>query len=169
MSNPPRAELQRFNVIPLSEAHAEQLSSWRYEPPFDFYNWTTWQVMLELGMEFGDPDIRTRQYAAVLDSDGDFIGFAQFFPLLGLTRLGLGLRPDLCDQGLGLSFVQAIVAEALRRAPDYEIDLEVHTWNDRAILTYQRAGFIITDTYAKQTHTGLVDVYCMCYLPEGAQ
>ncbi|QHT58750.1 GNAT family N-acetyltransferase [Paenibacillus lycopersici] len=159
---------QRFNVIPLSETLAEQLSAWRYEPPFDFYNWTTWQVMLELGIEFGDPDIRNRQYAAVTDADGQFIGFAQFFPLLGLTRIGLGLRPDLCDRGLGVPFVQAIVAEAVRRAPADEIDLEVHTWNVRAIRTYQRAGFAITDTYAKKTPAGLVDVYCMCYLPDEA-
>ncbi|NBD27205.1 GNAT family N-acetyltransferase [Paenibacillus glycinis] len=168
MSNP-HPFPPRFNVVPLSEQLAEQLSSWRYEPPFDFYNWTTWQVMLELGIEFGDPDIRNRQYAAVTDADGDFIGFAQFFPLLGLTRIGLGLRPDLCNLGLGVPFVLAIVAEALRRAPGDEIDLEVHTWNVRAIRTYQRAGFVITDTYAKQTHTGLVDVYCMCYLPGEAQ
>ncbi|QHW32099.1 GNAT family N-acetyltransferase [Paenibacillus rhizovicinus] len=166
MSNFRPAAEQRFNVIPLSEALAEQLTTWRYEPPFDFYNWTTWQVMLELGMEFGDPDIRNRQYAAVTDADGLFIGFAQFFPLLGLTRIGLGLRPDLCNNGLGVPFVQAILAEAMRRAPDDEIDLEVHTWNVRAIRTYQRAGFVITDTYAKQTQAGIVDVYCMCYLPD---
>lgn len=167
MSNPHLARnSQTYRLIPLSEPLAEQLSTWRYDPPFDFYNWTTWQVMLELGMEFGDPYVRLHQYAAVLGEEDEFIGFAQFFPLLGVTRLGLGLRPDLCDQGLGVPFVQAIAAEALRRAPDDEIDLEVHTWNIRAIRTYQRAGFLIADTYAKQTHTGLVDVYCMTFLPE---
>ncbi|SFJ74343.1 Protein N-acetyltransferase, RimJ/RimL family [Paenibacillus sp. UNC496MF] len=162
----PNARPPRFRVAPLTEELAEQLSTWRYEPPFDFYNWTSWQVMLELGMEFGDPDVRNRQYAAVLDENGEFVGFAQFFPLLGLTRIGLGLRPDLCDRGLGVPFVKAIVAEAIRRAPHDEIDLEVHAWNVRAIRTYQRAGFVIADTYGKQTHTGVVEVYCMCYLPE---
>ncbi|RAP73362.1 GNAT family N-acetyltransferase [Paenibacillus montanisoli] len=154
-----------FNVVPLSDALAEELSTWRYEPPFDFYNWSTWEVMQQLGIEFGDAYIRQQQYAAVTDGDGALIGFAQFFPLLGVTRIGLGLRPDLCGQGQGLGFflVQAIVAEAIRRAPEDEIDLEVHVWNTHAIRTYERAGFVITDTYEKPTAAGDVTVHCMCY------
>ncbi|SFT27382.1 GNAT family N-acetyltransferase [Paenibacillus sp. BC26] len=154
-----------FTVVPLSDALAEELSTWRYEPPYDFYNWSTWEVMQQLGIEFGDAYVREQQYAAVTHDDGRLVGFAQFFPLLGVTRIGLGLRPDLCGQGLGLPLLQAIVAEAIRRAPNDIIDLEVHVWNTRAIRTYERSGFIITDTYAKPTATGLVDVHCMCYAP----
>ncbi|SDX54924.1 GNAT family N-acetyltransferase [Paenibacillus sp. CF384] len=154
-----------FTVVPLSDALAEELSTWRYESPYDFYNWSTWEVMQQLGIEFGDAYVREQQYAAVTSDDGRLIGFAQFFPLLGVTRIGLGLRPDLCGTGLGLPLVQAIVAEAIHRAPTDIIDLEVHVWNTRAIRTYERSGFIITDTYAKQTATGSVDVHCMCYAP----
>ncbi|WP_219834809.1 GNAT family N-acetyltransferase [Paenibacillus sp. R14(2021)] len=164
MTNPASTtKLNPFTVGPLSEQLAEELTGWRYEPPFDFYNWTTWQVMLQLGIEFGDADVRERQYVALTGDNGALAGFAQFFPLLGVTRIGLGLRPDLCGQGLGLPLVQAIVAEAIRRAPGDEIDLEVHTWNGRAIRTYERAGFVITDTYAKQTPSGSVNVHCMSY------
>ncbi|MBP3967273.1 GNAT family N-acetyltransferase [Paenibacillus lignilyticus] len=155
----------RFTVVQLSDALAEELSTWRYEPPYDFYNWSTWEVMQQLGIEFGDAYVREQQYAAVTNDDGRLVGFAQFFPLLGVTRIGLGLRPDLCGRGLGLPLVQAIVAEAIRRAPNDIIDLEVHVWNTRAIRTYERSGFIITDTYAKPTATGSVDVHCMCYAP----
>ncbi|AZN43517.1 GNAT family N-acetyltransferase [Paenibacillus albus] len=121
--------------------------------------------MQQLGMEFGDPIVRDQQYRAVVSDAGEMVGFAQFFPLLGVTRLGLGLRPELCGRGLGLALVRAIVAEAERQAPEGEIDLEVHIWNERAIRTYERAGFVITDTYAKTTAAGTVDVHCMCYMP----
>ncbi|WP_308637093.1 GNAT family N-acetyltransferase [Paenibacillus silvisoli] len=164
-SQPASAAKYTLNVVPLSDALAEELSAWRYEPPFDFYNWSTWKVMQQLGIEFGDAYIRQQQYAAVTDDNGALIGFAQFFPILGVTRIGLGLRPDLCGQGqgLGITLVQAIVKEAIRRAPDDEIDLEVHVWNTRAIRTYERAGFIITDTYEKPTAAGDVTVHCMSY------
>ncbi|REE83852.1 ribosomal protein S18 acetylase RimI-like enzyme [Paenibacillus taihuensis] len=155
-------------VVPLSDPLAEQLTGWRYEPPFDFYNWSSWEVMQQLGMEFGDPIVRSQQYRAVTNKAGEMVGFAQFFPLLGVTRLGLGLRPDLCGhgRGLGLALVRAIVAEAERQSPGDEIDLEVHVWNERAIRTYERAGFVIADTYSKPTAAGPVDVHCMCYVPQ---
>ncbi|MFC5647990.1 GNAT family N-acetyltransferase [Paenibacillus solisilvae] len=170
MTVPHAASTNPIILTALSSQLAEALCSWRYPSPFDFYNWSSWETMQQLGIEFGDEQLRIQQYAAALDAQGSFIGFAQFFPLLGVTRIGLGLRPDLCGQGLGLPFVQAIVAEALRRAPGDEIDLEVLVWNSRAIRTYKRANFVITDTYPKRTAQGLVDVHCMTYLsPDNTQ
>lgn len=159
------ADSSSFTLTPLDPALAEELSRWRYEPPYDFYNWSSWEVMQQLGLEFGDAEIRQQQYAAVKNTEGQFIGFAQFFTLLGVIRLGLGLRPDLCGLGLGLPFVQAIVEEALRRAPGDEIDLEVHVWNTRAIRTYEKAGFVITDTYERPIGSATVEVHCMSFMP----
>jgi len=152
-----------FIVAPLTEQWAEQLCSWHYEPPYDFYSWKDWDQMKRHGHEFGDPLIRSLQYSAVLDSSGNLAGFAQFFPLLGVTRIGLGMRPELCNQGLGYSFFQTIVQEARRRAPDDELDLEVHAWNARAIRTYEKAGFVIDDTYERPGPRGSELVHCMIY------
>lgn len=121
--------------------------------------------MLQDQAEFADPQIRAEQYRAVLDEDGLLSGFVQFFPIVGVTRLGLGLRPDLCGKGsgIGTQFVQLLVQEAQRRMPQQEIDLEVLVWNKRAIQTYERAGFTITDTYDKRTPTGIAAFHCMVY------
>lgn len=118
------------------------------------------------GFEFGDPVLRDMQYAAVLAEDGSFIGFAQFFPLgASVIRLGLGLRPNLCGQGLGALFVRTIAEEALRRSPGCEVDLEVFTWNTRAIRTYEKAGFITEDTYMRPAPDGPHEVHCMVFHP----
>lgn len=121
--------------------------------------------------EFADPLIRIEQYSAVVDEDDSLCGFVQFFPIVGVTRLGLGLHPNLCGQaetqgkgkGLGAAFVKLLVQEAKRRAPLNEIDLEVFVWNERAIRTYVKAGFAITDTYERQTPTGMATFHCMVY------
>ncbi|MDR6554410.1 GNAT family N-acetyltransferase [Paenibacillus qinlingensis] len=156
-------------VVPLTETACQELCTWRYPAPYAIYNWPSWETMLDNQSEFADPLIRDEQYRGVVDINGTLLGFVQFFPIVGVTRLGLGLRPDLCGQGgankrgLGTQFVQLLVAEAQRRSPEQEIDLEVLVWNERAIRAYQRAGFTMTDNYEKWTPTGPADFHCMVY------
>lgn len=152
-----------FRIVPLTVDHCRELCSWRYEPPYNLYAWRTWTEMEKEQLEFGDPHIRDAQYAAVLDAEDGLAGFAQFFPLVGVTRIGLGMRPELCGLGLGTDIVTAIVEEAKKRAPGQEIDLEVPVWNIRAHKVYERAGFIKTDRYELQTKNGTAEFYCMVY------
>lgn len=154
-----------MTIHPLEIRHAREICGWTYEAPFDIYNWPDWESMQKDGIEFGDPVLRETQYAAVLGSGLELIGFAQFFPIAGVTRLGLGLRPDLCSQGLGSAFTRLIAREALLRSRGNEIDLEVLTWNTRAIRAYEQAGFRITDTYARRTAAGFAECHCMVYMP----
>ncbi|MHC2183122.1 ribosomal-protein-alanine N-acetyltransferase [Paenibacillus sp. PvR052] len=152
-----------FQLVPLTEAQCRDICSWTYPPPYDSYHFRPWQIMFSAQEEFADSEIRANQYRAVLDSDGVLSGFAQFFPIEGVTRLGLGMRPHLCGLGKGIHFVRAIVEEARRLSPQNQLDLEVMTWNERAIRVYARAGFIITDTYERMTPTGTGEFHCMVW------
>lgn len=154
-----------FHVEPMQEEHAELVCSWEYEPAYQIYGFLPWEHMKALEVEFGDPVIRELQYAVIMSEYGTVEGFAQFFPLAGVTRLGLGMNPALIGKGHGTAFVEAIVKEALHRHPNDEIDLEVLTWNKRAIHIYQKAGFGITDTYERPTPTGTGEFHCMVYQP----
>ncbi|GGO09792.1 GNAT family N-acetyltransferase [Saccharibacillus kuerlensis] len=151
-----------FEVHPMTAEEAEAVCGWVYEPPYDIYGWMPWEEVKKLEIEFGDPELRRQQYVTV-HRDGTLCGFAQLFPLGGTTRLGIGMRPDFCGQGMGALFVHAVVEEALRRIPGQEIDLEVLTWNQRAIKAYQKAGFAITDLYERMTPDGMKPFYCMVY------
>jgi ribosomal-protein-alanine N-acetyltransferase len=113
--------------------------------------------------EFADPIVRCEQYAAVVDGQDRLCGYAQFFPIVGVTRLGLSLRPDLVGQGLGSELTALLVQEAKQRNPQHIIDLEVLTWNIRAQKTYRSAGFLLTDTYIRMTPNGFAMFYCMVY------
>lgn len=153
-----------WQVVPMTEAHAEEVCRWRFEPPYDVYNNDPWDTLKKLEIEFGDPKLREEQYAAVIDpDDGELMGYAQFFPIVGVTRLGLALRPDLCGDGIGPSFVRLLVREARRRKPEDEIDLEVLLWNVRARRAYEKAGFRVTDQYERGTPDGPKPFYCMTY------
>lgn len=152
-----------FIITSMTTEHARSISEWNYPPPYNIYGWMPWNQMDELNIEFGDPILRKEQYASIINLNGELCGFTQFFPLEGVTRLGIGLHPKLCGQGMGALFVQSIVHEAKRRKPQDEIDLEVLTWNTRAIKAYQNAGFEITDTYERMTPDGSKPFYCMVY------
>ncbi|ANF95153.1 GNAT family N-acetyltransferase [Paenibacillus bovis] len=157
-----------FHTAPLHEQQAAEICEWVYDPPYDIYGWMSWDQMQELEIEFGDPELRQQQYLAVLNNKGELAGFAQLFPLQQTIRLGIGMRPDLCGHGYGAEFTLAVVRAAIQRNPEAEIDLEVLTWNQRAIRTYQKAGFHITDTYTRRTPDGMKPFYCMVYEKENA-
>jgi len=152
---------EQLTIAPLELSYCQQICSWRYEPPYDCYQWPSWDNMKKDEIEFADSAIRKAQYAAVISPNGDLIGYAQFFPMMNVTRLGLGLRPDLCSQGIGPLFVRLIAEEARRRNPQHEIDLEVYSWNRRAIRAYEQAGFQITDTYERLDKGCFVECICM--------
>jgi len=147
----------------MTEEHGRQICTWRYPEPYAVFNWSPWAELERNSEEFANPHIREEQFEAVLGDDGQLCGFAQFFPLTGWTRLGLGLRPDLCGQGLGPSFTLAIVGRAMERKPMDKIDLEVLTSNLRAIRAYTKIGFVIHDTYVRNTPTGPDEFHCMVY------
>lgn len=156
-----------FTVVPMSREQAEMCCSWSYEPPYDaIYGWLPWPQMEALGIELGDPEVRKQQYVSVLNAEGTLCGFAQLFPMVNVIRLGIGMRPDLCGQGLGKSFIHAIVHAAKQRYPGLPVDLEVQDWNQRAIRAYLKAGFMITDTYERQTPEGIGCFHCMVYEEE---
>ncbi len=152
---------------PMTEQEAQAVSEWRYPPPYDVYRWPAWADMLRDGREFADPDIRLAQYLSVRDDHGRLVGYVQLFPLDRAIRIGIGLRPDLCDRGLGANVIRLSVREAVRRMPDGEIDLEVEQWNKRAIRAYEKAGFVITDEYARRATHGIVHLYCMVWNNDG--
>jgi [ribosomal protein S18]-alanine N-acetyltransferase len=159
-----RDEQLDWQVVPMTEQHAEEVCRWRFEPPYDVYNNDPWEVLKKLEIEIGDPQLRQEQYAAIIDpADGELMGYAQFFPIEGVTRLGLSLRPDLCGGGIGPAFVSLLVREAKRRKPSDEIDLEVLIWNHRAKRAYEKAGFRLTDTYERGTPEGPKMFHCMVY------
>jgi [ribosomal protein S18]-alanine N-acetyltransferase len=60
---------------------------------------------------------------------------------------GLGLRPDLTGQGLGLEFFRAGVAFARERYQPQRVYLHVAEFNERARRVYERAGLSVVSSH----------------------
>lgn len=69
----------------------------------------------------------------------------------GGIEIGLGLRPDLCGQGIGRDFVKLITEYTLNLYPDRSICMEVRTFNKRAVKCYEACGYKIVLQHYKET------------------
>jgi RimJ/RimL family protein N-acetyltransferase len=119
------------------EAHAREVESWHYEPPYDFYDRASHP---NDAAEMRDP-ARREQFRAVLGDDGRLDAFWYFKPDEESVEVGLGLRPDLTGRGLGESFLLAQLEYARERWRPERFRLFVTVWNQRAIRLYERLGF----------------------------
>jgi len=135
----------------MEDEEAVEISGWHYEPPYDFYDATSDADDLQ---ELLDPKRRKDAYFSVFDEDSILVGFFQFERVGKTVDVGLGMRPDLTGQGLGVEYLLAGLEFARGRyAPD-RFTLSVATFNERAILVYERAGFRRNNEYMHHTNGG---------------
>ena len=142
----------RYRFEPMAEHHARAVAGWRYDPPYDFYDWAADPDDLA---ELLDPAQREGRYFAVEDERGDLVGFVACFRREGdAVEVGLGLRPDLTGRGLGLSFLLSGLEFARGRFAPARFRLAVAAFNRRAIRVYEQAGFHQTESFVHRTNGG---------------
>jgi ribosomal-protein-alanine N-acetyltransferase len=125
-------------IEPATERLFAELASWRYEPPYDFYD--------------GDPEpvLNPERFFQALDSTGAVIGFLYFDDRAGTLEYGLGLRPDLTGKGLGLAFFREGLEFGRKRYRPSLVITNVAEFNERARKVYERAGFRETGRRVKR-------------------
>jgi RimJ/RimL family protein N-acetyltransferase len=147
--------LLNITCEPITPKTARLLAAWRYPAPYETYNVGDEPAALAEML-----DARSPWFAAfdsnARDADGEPIGYCCFGtsaevgwtgdPRLWTTddqtlSVGLGMRPDLTGQGLGLSFFEAVLNFAAQRFSPTAFRLFVLPFNQRAIHVYERAGF----------------------------
>jgi RimJ/RimL family protein N-acetyltransferase len=132
-------------ILPMTTAYATQISGWAYENEYAVYSFAqTDDTMSEL---------MNGEYYAYLDTHDALAGYFCFgqsaqiptiekdaYPPDALD-MGLGMRPDLCGQGLGYAFVKSGLAFAIKTFAPQQLRLSVTVFNLRAIRMYGKVGF----------------------------
>ena len=131
-----------LRLVPLTHAHALDVVTWRYPPPYDSYDMTDADPDALI-----DPALRAH---AVVDGH-DLLAFRTFgedgrvpgweYDDRALDTGG-GLRPDLVGRGLGREVVAAGLAfgEHVYAPPAFRVT--VATSNARALRTVESLGFV---------------------------
>jgi [ribosomal protein S18]-alanine N-acetyltransferase len=152
-----------IEIRPMSEEDAQRIASWRYEPPYSFYDADA--DADDLALLLGRESREGRYFAAF--SNDELVGFFSFQSDADDVVVGLGLRPDRTGRGLGLQFVEAGLAFARDRFGRSRFRLSVATFNERAIRVYQRAGFLPLRTFDHKTNGGVHPFLEMSRSPDG--
>ena len=126
-----------MKIEALNEEHAEEIATWRYEFPYEWYDTASDPRRIEL---FANP-LRRDGLRAVIGDDGTLVGFFNFVRESDEIRIGLGMRPDLTGQGLAQPFILAGLNYASLEWRPKRFRLWVARWNERALRAYRRAGF----------------------------
>jgi RimJ/RimL family protein N-acetyltransferase len=130
-----------IHIAPLTREHAEDLSTWQYDAPYDVYDMIGTDPEELLQPEVG--------YHAVL-ADDRLIGFRSFGPDgqvpgwdydASALDTGGGLRPELTGQGLGRSAISAALAFGRQRFAPAAFRVTVASFNTRALRTVEALGF----------------------------
>ncbi len=132
----------------MDQRAAEEITLWRYEKPYDFYNW---------GEDDPGELLDGSYYAVYRREEADeenlwaFVCYgvnAQINPEIGRTAvytanytdIGLGMAPQYCGKGWGGSFLKAALSFGRGQGLG-PFRLTVAKFNQRAAAAYQKAGF----------------------------
>lgn len=138
----------------MDEGDAQAVLTWRYAPPYDFYNADPANLGGDL-RSLADP---LNSYYSVRDERGELVAYCCFGPearvpggdySLDALDVGGGLRPDLVGVGLGLTMLNAVLGFGLRRFAPPVFRCTVAAWNSRALLMCERAGFQAAEMFER--------------------
>lgn len=138
---------------------AKAIAAWRYPAEYAFYDADAdaedFQELLAVERWTID------SHFAADNAAGQLAGFFTFARHDRTVDMGLGMRPDLTGQGLGLDFVKAGMDFAEEHFAPKEFTLSVAESNRRAIVVYERVGFTITGTFLQHTNGGVYPFVAM--------
>lgn len=143
-----------FRIEEMTEEAARLIAKWCYPFPYEMYSFNDNEDEV-------DELLNGLHFAVYIDKedDADFLGEPCGFVAFGwsaqiqdkklnfiyedesFTDIAFGLRPELCGQGLGRSFVQAVIDFARSVFEEDKIRLTVDTKNERACKLYESIGF----------------------------
>lgn len=149
---------------------AKQISKWTYDEPYSIYSMEESENCID--------ELLSGLYFSAVDEAKNLIGYYCFGKAAQVPAgnqfgvysdkkfmdIGLGIKPNLCGQGIGLYFLNKGLEYGKNKLNVKEIRLTVAVFNSRAIKVYEKAGFKKVDSFRRISQCGetefLVMVLC---------
>jgi RimJ/RimL family protein N-acetyltransferase len=158
-----------MKVFSMNNEKAEIVSNWTYEEPYSIYSFDGSNECMN--------ELMNGSYFYVLGDCEELIGYVCYgcsacvpagfnagaYSRNDIVDIGLGMRPDLCGKGMGLSLLKAGLDYARELFNNDKFRLTVATFNKRAVKVYERAGFSKEITFVKESEKGSIEFQAMIY------
>jgi len=134
-------DINKLQIVEMTPEYSTEIARWRYDGVYSVYNTDDAASFLD------------GTYYACVNTEGSLIGYFCFgaearIPTVepnvyeaDFLDIGLGIRPNHCGNGLGITFLNTGLNYARKHLGAEKIRLSVAAFNDRAIKVYEKAGF----------------------------
>ncbi len=148
----------QVTVKPMTADAARAILHWQYPEPYALYNLKAENEAEEVRC-FLDP---RNDYNTLQDDANQLVGFCCFGQEARVPGgdyseealdIGLGMRPDLTGQGLGSTFLAAILAFAEQEFAPKRWRATIATFNGRSMRVFAKAGFQPVQTFLSRSET----------------
>ena len=126
-------------ITPMNISVVKAICSWRYESPYDVYNYTTFEEALQNKSPLLQ-DENKDNYLCFWSGD-TLAAYINIYQQNSNVFIGIALSPDHCGKGFGKTYLKKGIETAKSRHPDKEIWIQVRSWNVRAVKCYESCGF----------------------------
>lgn len=144
-----------FTYRPVDEVSAREFLQWKYDPPYELYNYSPVNFESDLAYHL-DPDNNIFS----IYKDEELVGYCSFgqdarvrggdYSVQALD-IGLMIKPSLTGQGLGSDYVKNIIHYAIREFQASKLRVTILESNLRAQRVWEKNGFHKTSSFRRAT------------------
>jgi len=156
-----------LNIKQMNYDEAKLISKWIYQGLCSIYSMD--------GSDNCINELLNGYYFSVYNKENNLIGYYCFeqsaqvpigkqfgvYDDKDVTDIGLGIKPDLCGQGLGFDFLINGLEFARSKLSVKGFRLTVATFNQRAIKVYERIGFKRVNSFERISEIGKIEFWVM--------
>ena len=141
-----------FHLIDESNAHT--ILNWRYEPPYDLYNYSKEEANQQHILH------PQNTFYSIVDENSELVAYCSFGQDGQVTGgdyhdqaldIGMGIRPDLTGRGKGAEYANAVLkfADSLFKPKVFRVTIAA--FNKRAIRVWQKLGFEHQQSFERES------------------
>lgn len=142
-----------FTFHLIDESNARTILSWRYEPPYDFYNESEDVILQQLLHP-------QNTFYSIVDENSELVAYCSFGQdgqvADGDYRdealdVGMGIRPDLTGRGKGVEYANAVLEFANSLLKPKAFRVTIAAFNKRAIRVWQKLEFKQQQSFQRES------------------
>ncbi|WBW96412.1 GNAT family N-acetyltransferase [Oceanirhabdus sp. W0125-5] len=156
-----------LNIKQMNYDEAKEISKWIYEEAYSIYSMDQSDECIN--------ELLNGNYFSVSDRENNLVGYYCFgeaaqvpagnqfgvYDSKEYIDIGLGIKPDLCGQGLGVNFLSSGLDFARNKLSAKGFRLTVAAFNQRAIKVYERADFKKVNSFERISESGKIEFWVM--------
>ena len=144
-----------INFLPTNEASAREFLIWKYEPPYEVYNYAPENFERDLAYHL-DPANNLHS----IYRDNKLVGYCSYgrdaqVPGGDYSEealdIGMMIKPELTGQGQGSNYANAVIQNGISKYQPKKLRVTILGTNLRAIRVWEKNGFQTVQSFSRES------------------